>query len=163
MGKLENSQILATMWDNFLSRVDKICEFYGIRKMEMAEKIGTTQPNLSTQGVHHREAYRILIAYPDISARWLLFGDGEMMEKHEEPSPQPRVPESDGETAAIYKYMYEKAEAKLDAKEKELVSATGKYIATITRLQVENEYLKRKNIVDYSENDKNNLPTAAEF
>jgi hypothetical protein len=137
------------MWEDFIPRVDKICEFYGIKKVELAEIIGTAQSNLSTHGVHHKEAYRILVNYPDINARWLLFGEGDMLTQKEadpqnQPDPTPEGVTMIGDEAVLYKYMYEKTEAKLEIKEKEIMAATERYIATITRLQIENEQLRKR-------------------
>lgn len=167
MGKFECSQILATMWFNFIPRVDKICEFYGIRKAELAEIIGTAQSSLSTPGVHHKEAYRILVAYPDINPRWLLFGEGDMMTKKEaepqnQPSPTPEGTTVVNDEASLYKYMYKLSEEKLNLKEKELVAITKEYTATITRLQIENEQLRRRNIRPYTLNEETSSSIAAE-
>lgn len=165
MGKLECSQILATMWEDFILRVEKICEFYGIKKAELAEIIGTAQSSLSTPGVHHKEAYRILVNYPDINARWLLFGEGDMLTKKEADS-QPQAGHSVesvsmGDEAALYKYMYEKAEAKLEMREKEIVAAAKEYTATITRLQVELEQLRKRNLKPYRNIENDDLPMVA--
>lgn len=169
MGKLECSRILATMWDDFIPRVDKICEFYSIKKVELAEIIGTAQSNLSTHGVHHKEAYRILVNYPDINARWLLFGEGDMITPQKDKEPQQQAaPTPDGVTMigdeiTLYRYMYEKAEAKLDLREKELVALTKEYTASITRMQMENEQLRRRlTAKPYRRDDDNDLPMAAE-
>lgn len=142
MGKLECSRILATMWDDFIPRVDKICEFYGIKKVELAEIIGTAQSNLSTHGVHHKEAYRILVNYPDINARWLLFGDGDMLiQKEADPQKQPDpVPEGvtllDKE-GQVYKYLYE-------MKDKECQSLTRTFAEEIGKLKRDNDHLTAK-------------------
>ena len=88
MGNIESGQILAAMWDNFDVRVKQICKFYHITKLEMAARIGTTQSNLSVLNngkQHHTDAYRILLGFPEINARWLLFGEGEMF-THQAPS-----------------------------------------------------------------------------
>ena len=88
MEKIKSSQILAKMWDNFDARVREICNFYRVTKLELAEKVGTPQSNLSVLKngkKHHTDAYKILLAYPEINARWLLFGEGEMF-THQAPS-----------------------------------------------------------------------------
>lgn len=88
MEKIKSSQILAKMWDNFDARVREICNFYRVTKLELAEKVGTPQSNLSVLNngkKHHTDAYKILLAYPEINARWLLFGEGEMF-THQAPS-----------------------------------------------------------------------------
>ena len=142
MGKLECSRILATMWDDFIPRVDKICEFYSIKKVELAEIIGTAQSNLSTHGVHHKEAYRILVNYPDINARWLLFGDGDMLiQKEAEPQKQPD-PAPEGVTlldkeGLVYKYLYE-------MKDKECQSLTRIFSEEIGKLKAQNDHLAAK-------------------
>jgi len=142
MGKLECSRILATMWEDFIPRVDKICEFYGIKKVELAEIIGTAQSNLSTHGVHHKEAYRILVNYPDINARWLLFGDGDMLtQKEAEPQKQPD-PAPEGVTildkeGQVYKYLYE-------MKDKECQSLTRTFAEEIGKLKRDNDHLTAK-------------------
>ena len=142
MGKLECSRILATMWEDFIPRVDKICEFYGIKKVELAEIIGTAQSNLSTHGVHHKEAYRILVNYPDINARWLLFGDGDMLtQKEAEPQKQPD-PAPEGVTlldkeGQVYKYLYE-------MKDKECQLLTRTFAEEIGKLKRDNDHLAAK-------------------
>ena len=170
MGNIESGQILATMWDNFDVRVKQICKFYHITKLEMAAKIGTTQSNLSVLNngkQHHTDAYRILLGFPDINARWLLFGDGDMLiRKEAEPQKQPD-PAPEGTTvlsdeASLYKYMYKLSEEKLNLKEKELVAITKEYTATITRLQIENEQLRRRNIRPYTLNEETSSSIAAE-
>ena len=164
MGKLECSRILATMWDDFIPRVDKICEFYGIKKVELAEIIGTAQSNLSTNGVHHKEAYRILVNYPDINARWLLFGDGDMLtQKEAEPQKQPD-PAPEGVTlldkeGQVYKYLYE-------MKNKECLSLTRQFSEEIGKLKTQNDHLTAKlrelSVKPYSIEEENHLPMAAE-
>ena len=152
MGNIESGQILASMWDNFDVRVKQICKFYHITKLEMAAKIGTTQSNLSVLNngkQHHTDAYRILLGFPEINARWLLFGEGDMLtqkeaEPHKQPDLTPEGVTMIGDEAVLYKYMYEKTEAKLEIKEKEIMAATERYIATITRLQIENEQLRKR-------------------
>ena len=139
---MECSRILATMWEDFIPRVDKICEFYGIKKVELAEIIGTAQSNLSTHGVHHKEAYRILVNYPNINARWLLFGEGDMLtQKDAEPQKQP-APTPEGATlldkeGLVYKYLYE-------IKDKECQSLTQHYSEEIGRLKRDNDHLIAK-------------------
>ena len=165
MGKLECSRILATMWDDFIPRVDKICEFYGIKKVELAEIIGTAQSNLSTNGVHHKEAYRILVNYPDINARWLLFGDGDMLtqkeaEPQKQPDPAPEGVTMIGDEKTLYRYMYEKTEAKLAEKEREMIALAERYTDTITRLKIENERLKKNMSVPY-EKDRDGITILA--
>ena len=164
MGKLECSRILATMWDDFIPRVDKICEFYGIKKVELAEIIGTAQSNLSTNGVHHKEAYRILVNYPDINARWLIFGDGDMLtQKEAEPQKQPD-PAPEGVTlldkeGQVYKYLYE-------MKNKECLSLTRQFSEEIGKLKTQNDHLTAKlrelSVKPYSIEEENHLPMAAE-
>jgi hypothetical protein len=130
------------MWEDFIPRVDKICEFYGIKKVELAEIIGTAQSNLSTHGVHHKEAYRILVNYPDINARWLLFGDGEMLiQKKAEPQKQPD-PVPEGVTilekeGQVYKYLYE-------MKDKECQSLIRQFSEEIGKLKTQNDQLTAK-------------------
>ena len=164
MGKLECGRILATMWDNFIPRVDKICEFYGIKKVELAEIIGTAQSNLSTPGVHHKEAYRILVNYPDINARWLLFGDGDMMtQKEADPQKQPDpAPESvtllDKE-GQVYKYLYE-------MKDKECQSLTRIFSEEIGKMKTQNDHLTAKlrelSAKPYHIDEETAMPRAAE-
>ena len=164
MGKIECSRILATMWEDFIPRVDKICEFYGIKKVELAEIIGTAQSNLSTHGVHHKEAYRILVNYPDINARWLLFGDGDMLtQKEAEPQKQPDpIPEGvtllDKE-GQVYKYLYE-------MKDKECQSLTRQFSEEIGKLKTQNDHLTAKlrelSVKPYHIDKEGHLPMAAE-
>ena len=142
MGKLECSRILATMWDNFIPRVDKICEFYGITKQSMSEIIGTAQSSISTKGVHYKDACRILVYYPDINARWLLFGEGDMLtQKEAEPQNQPD-PAPEGVTlldkeGQVYKYLYE-------MKDKECQSLTRIFSEEIGKLKRDNDHLTAK-------------------
>jgi len=142
MGKLECSRILATMWDNFIPRVDKICEFYGITKQSMAEIIGTAQSSISTPGVHYKDACRILVFYPDINARWLLFGEGDMRTQ-KEADPQPQAdPAPEGVTildkeGQVYKYLYE-------IKDKECQSLTRQFSEEIGKLKTQNDHLAAK-------------------
>ena len=142
MGKLECSRILATMWDNFIPRVDKICEFYGITKQSMAEIIGTAQSSISTPGVHYKDACRILVFYPDINARWLLFGDGDMMiqkeaEPHKQPDPAPEGVTLLDKEGQVYKYLYE-------MKDKECQLLTRTFAEEIGKLKRDNDHLTAK-------------------
>ena len=145
MGNIESGQILATMWDNFDVRVKEICKFYHIKKWEMAIKIGSTQSNLSILNngkQHHTDAYRILLGYPDINARWLLFGEGDMLtQKEAEPQKQPdHAPEGvtllDKE-GQVYKYLYE-------MKDKECQSLTRQFSEEIGKLKTQNDHLTAK-------------------
>ena len=145
MGNIESGQILATMWDNFDVRVKQICKFYHITKLEMAAKIGTTQSNLSVLNngkQHHTDAYRILLGFPDINARWLLFGEGDMLtQKEAEPQPQ-ADPAPEGVTlldkeGQVYKYLYE-------MKDKECQSLTRIFSEEIGKLKRDNDYLTAK-------------------
>ena len=142
MGQLECSRILATMWDNFIPRVDKICEFYGITKQSMAEIIGTAQSSISTPGVHYKDACRILVYYPDINARWLLFGEGDMLiQKEADPQKQPD-PAPEGVTildkeGQVYKYLYE-------MKDKECQLLTRQFSEEIGKLKTQNDHLAAK-------------------
>ena len=94
MGKYTSNDILDAMWDDFDRRVWLICEYLGIQKQQLAEKIGRPQQCMSRlkTGRHHAEAYLILYYYPDINARWLLFGEGEMLDERR-PSPTAEVPQ----------------------------------------------------------------------
>ena len=164
MGKLECSRILATMWDNFIPRVDKICEFYGITKQSMSEIIGTAQSSISTKGVHYKDACRILVYYPDINARWLLFGEGDMLiQKEAEPQPQ-SDPAPEGVTlldkeGQVYKYLYE-------MKDKECQSLTRTFAEEIGKLKRDNDHLTAKlrelSVKPYAIDEEGHLPMAAE-
>ena len=164
MGKLECSRILATMWDNFIPRVDKICEFYGITKQSMAEIIGTAQSSISTPGVHYKDACRILVYYPDINARWLLFGEGDMLtQKEAEPQKQPD-PAPEGVTlldkeGQVYKYLYE-------MKDKECQSLTRIFSEEIGKLKTQNDHLAAKlrelSVRPYDIDKEGHLPMVAE-
>ena len=94
MGKSTNNEIIVSMWGDFDLRVSKICKFYDITKKEMAAKIGIASGRLSQlkEGAQHTIAYSILLAYPDINARWLLFGQEPMI------SPAPIVAGSPQDT-----------------------------------------------------------------
>ena len=164
MGKLECSRILVTMWDNFIPRVDKICEFYGITKQSMAEIIGTAQSSISTPGVHYKDACRILVFYPDINARWLLFGEGDMLtQKEAEPQPQ-ADPAPEGVTlldkeGQVYKYLYE-------MKDKECQSLTRIFSEEIGKLKTQNDHITAKlrelSAKPYHIDEETTMPRAAE-
>ena len=167
MGNIESGQILATMWDNFDVRVKQICKFYHITKLEMAAKIGTTQSNLSVLNngkQHHTDAYRILLGFPDINARWLLFGEGDMLiQKEAEPQPQ-ADPVPEGVTlldkeGQVYKYLYE-------MKDKECQSLTRIFSEEIGKLKTQNDHLTAKlrklSARPYDIDKEGHLPMAAE-
>ena len=167
MGNIESGQILATMWDNFDVRVKQICKFYHITKLEMAAKIGTTQSNLSVLNngkQHHTDAYRILLGFPEINARWLLFGDGDMLiQKEAEPQKQPD-PAPEGVTildkeGQVYKYLYE-------MKDKECQSLTRIFSEEIGKLKTQNDHLTAKlrelTVKPYAIDEENHLPMVAE-
>lgn len=167
MGNIESGQILAAMWDNFDVRVKQICKFYHITKLEMAAKIGTTQSNLSVLNngkQHHTDAYRILLGFPDINARWLLFGDGDMLtQKEAEPQKQPD-PAPEGVTlldkeGQVYKYLYE-------MKDKECQSLTRIFSEEIGKLKTQNEHLTAKlrelSVKPYTIDEETAMPIAAE-
>lgn len=167
MGNIESGQILATMWDNFDVRVKQICKFYHITKLEMAAKIGTTQSNLSVLNngkQHHTDAYRILLGFPDINARWLLFGDGDMLtQKEADPQKQPD-PAPEGVTildkeGQVYKYLYE-------MKDKECQSLTRTFAEEIGKLKRDNDHLAAKlrelSVKPYSIDEETTMPRAAE-
>lgn len=82
MGKLQSNEILDAMWDDFDTRVTKICKYFDVLKQELAEQIGLPKGRLSQLkgNANHSVAYRILLVYPEINARWLLFGQGNMIE-----------------------------------------------------------------------------------
>ena len=164
---IESSQILATMWVNFDARVKEICKFYHITKLEMAAKIGSTQSNLSILNngkQHHIDAYRILLGYPDINARWLLFGEGDMLTKKEaepqkQPDPAPEGVTSLDKEGQVYKYLYE-------MKDKECQSLTRIFSEEIGKLKTQNDHLTAKlrelSVKPYSIDEENHLPMAAE-
>ena len=155
------------MWDNFDVRVKQICKFYHITKLEMAARIGTTQSNLSVLNngkQHHTDAYRILLGFPEINARWLLFGDGDMLiQKEAEPQKQPDpVPEGvtllDKE-GQVYKYLYE-------MKDKECQSLTRIFSEEIGKLKTKNDHLTAKlrelSVRPYAIDEETTMPRAAE-
>lgn len=167
MGNIESGQILASMWDNFDVRVKQICKFYHITKLEMAAKIGTTQSNLSVLNngkQHHTDAYRILLGFPEINARWLLFGDGDMLiQKEAEPQKQPD-PTPEGVTildkeGQVYKYLYE-------MKDKECQLLTRTFAEEIGKLKRDNDHLTAKlrelSVRPYPTDEDRPLPMAAE-
>ena len=167
MGNIESGQILAAMWDNFDVRVKQICKFYHITKLEMAARIGTTQSNLSVLNngkQHHTDAYRILLGFPEINARWLLFGDGDMLiQKEAEPQKQPD-PAPEGVTlldkeGQVYKYLYE-------MKDKECQSLTRIFSEEIGKLKTKNDHLTAKlrelSVRPYAIDEETTMPRAAE-
>lgn len=155
------------MWDNFDVRVREICKFYHITKLEMATKIGSTQSNLSILNngkQHHTDAYRILLGYPDINPRWLLFGEGDMLtQKEADPQKQPD-PVPEGVTilekeGQVYKYLYE-------MKDKECQSLTRIFSEEIGKLKRDNDHLAAKvrqlSVKPYATDDGTTTPRAAE-
>ena len=167
MGNIESGQILAAMWDNFDVRVKEICKFYHITKLEMAIKIGSTQSNLSILNngkQHHTDAYRILLGFPEINARWLLFGEGDMLiQKEAEPQKQPD-PAPEGVTlldkeGQVYKYLYE-------MKDKECQSLTRIFSEEIGKLKRDNDHLTAKlrelSVKPYHIDEETTMPRAAE-
>ena len=167
MGNIESGQILATMWDNFDVRVKQICKFYHITKLEMAAKIGTTQSNLSVLNngkQHHTDAYRILLGFPDINARWLLFGDGDMLtqkeaEQQKQPDPAPEGVTLLDKEGQVYKYLYE-------MKDKECQSLTRIFSEEIGKLKTQNDHLTAKlrelSVKPYHIDEETTMPRAAE-
>ena len=167
MGNIESGQILATMWDNFDVRVKQICKFYHITKLEMAAKIGTTQSNLSVLNngkQHHTDAYRILLGFPEINARWLLFGEGDMLiqneaEPHKQPDPTPEGVTLLDKEGQVYKYLYE-------MKDKECQSLTRTFAEEIGKLKRDNDHLTAKlrelSVKPYHIDEETTMPRAAE-
>ena len=167
MGNIESGQILATMWDNFDVRVTQICKFYHITKLEMAARIGTTQSNLSVLNngkQHHTDAYRILLGFPDINARWLLFGEGDMLTQKEADTQPQADPTPEGVTlldkeGQVYKYLYE-------MKDKECQSLTRIFSEEIGKLKTQNDHLTAKlrelTVKPYAIDEENHLPMVAE-
>ena len=88
MGNFITEGNLDAMWLNFNQRILDICHHYHIQKKDIASKIGVTPSRLSQRmdSAQHTIAYLILIYYPEINARWLLFGQGDMIDK---PTPKP--------------------------------------------------------------------------
>ena len=144
MGKFTSNEILDAMWVNFDARVKEIAHFYRILLKDIADEIGLDKSRLSQikKGKQHEVAYRILIAYPDINARWLLFGEGDMLtQKEAEPQKQPD-PAPEGVTlldkeGQVYKYLYE-------MKDKECQSLTRTFAEEIGKLKTQNDHLTAK-------------------
>jgi len=144
MGKFTSNEILDAMWVNFDARVKEIAHFYRILLKDIADEIGLDKSRLSQikKGKQHEVAYRILIAYPDINARWLLFGEGDMLtQKEAEPQKQPD-PATEGVTlldkeGQVYKYLYE-------MKDKECQSLTRQFSEEIGKLKTQNDHLAAK-------------------
>ena len=92
MGNFITEGNLDAMWLNFNQRILDICHHYHIQKKDIASKIGVTPSRLSQRmdSAQHTIAYLILIYYPEINARWLLFGQGDMIDKLT-PAPQEEV------------------------------------------------------------------------
>lgn len=118
------------MWDDFDTRVTKICKEFDLQKQELAEQLGLPKGRLSQLKGYasHSVAYRILLTYPQISARWLLFGEGDMLEakqvqQHQEmaivtPAPQQNSPEYNRLLSAYTEVVAENALLKDRLKEK---------------------------------------------
>ena len=88
MGNFITEENIDAMWLHFNDRILEICHHYRIQKKDIAKEIGVNGTRLSQRfgNAQHTIAYLILIHYPEINARWLLFGQGDMIDK---PTPKP--------------------------------------------------------------------------
>jgi len=150
MKSLNYNIVLDAAWAEFGTRINKICRKFDINKKELAEIIDVNSNRLSQiNGRPHEVAARILLAYPDISARWLLFGHGEMMDNKEvpatkpEPTPiqQPSAPMDND--ASFYKFMYLKDEETIKIKDKEREVLVREFSEKIGAMNKEIEYLRQ--------------------
>ena len=92
MEKIITEDSLGAMWLNFNDRIMEICRHYRITKKDIADRIGINPSRMSQRigCAQHTIAYLILIYYPNIDARWLLFGQGSMV-KNDAESPQDNI------------------------------------------------------------------------
>lgn len=64
-------------------RIKKVIEYYGVSTRQFEINVGVSNAYFSNTKEPGREILlKILNAYPDISANWLLFEDGEMFKKN---------------------------------------------------------------------------------
>ena len=89
MGNFITEENIDAMWLHFNDRILEICHHYRIQKKDIAKEIGVNGTRLSQRfgNAQHTIAYLILIHYPEINARWLLFGQGDMIDL---PTPAPQ-------------------------------------------------------------------------
>lgn len=76
--------------NSFADRLNELIYFYRLNKNSLSQKLGFTANTSITRLANHPERNpsfemvgSILSAFPEISARWLVLGEGKMLEKDE--------------------------------------------------------------------------------
>jgi phage repressor protein C with HTH and peptisase S24 domain len=100
-------------------RILSFLEYNGIKKVDFYQATGVADSNFKGKNLYSQPGgdvlVKILTSYPNISAEWLLTGEGDMLKsKHTEepqieikPIHQPRSTEKKEETQAVYLYDFE--------------------------------------------------------
>jgi len=79
------------MEDNFISRLYKYMEYAGLNENKVRVQCGLSQGAINTakkrnKGLGYENIAKILYVYKDLDARWLLTGEGEMLNSERTPS-----------------------------------------------------------------------------
>lgn len=79
------------MEDNFISRLYKYMEYAGLNENKVRVQCGLSQGAINTakkrnKGLGYENIAKILYVYKDLDARWLLTGEGEMLNYERTPS-----------------------------------------------------------------------------
>lgn len=79
------------MEDNFISRLFKYMEYAGLNENKVRVQCGLSQGAINTakkrnKGLGYENIAKILHVYKDLDARWLLTGEGEMLNSERSPS-----------------------------------------------------------------------------
>lgn len=100
-------------------RILSFLEYNGIKKADFYQATGVADSNFKGKNLYSQPGgdvlVKILTSYPNISAEWLLTGEGDMLKsKHTEepqievkPIHQPRSTEKKEETQVVYLYDFE--------------------------------------------------------
>lgn len=100
-------------------RILSFLEYNGIKKVDFYQATGVADSNFKGKNLYSQPGgdvlVKILTSYPNISAEWLLTGEGDMLKsKHTEepqieikPIHQPRSTEKKEETQVVYLYDFE--------------------------------------------------------
>jgi len=106
------------------TRIQKIMDLHGVSASEFADTIGVQRSNV-THVLHERNKpgilfiTKILESFPEINAKWLLTGEGEMLEKTKSlPLKQPELFQS---TDELRNPLSESSENCLSDKEKNIL------------------------------------------
>lgn len=100
-------------------RILSFLEYNGIKKVDFYQATGVSDSNFKGKNLYSQPGgdvlVKVLTSYPNISAEWLLTGEGDMLKsKHTEdpqievkPIHQPRSTEKKEETQVVYLYDFE--------------------------------------------------------